>query len=189
VDLDDVIPKSHYHTSQSRIVRADPSTVWNELHRVTMSALPLSYALEGLRLLPARLAGKKPQRLPGRTFLEVTPIPVVYSEPPLIAIAAGLSQAWRLLGGSRPPRLDAVALRSWSQPGWIKVGMEYRLESVPVGTRITIETRVLATDPTTRRKFAAYWFVIRASSGAIRSEVLRVVAHRAEFRKGKSTLL
>ena len=50
-----------------------------------------------------------------------------------------------------------------------------------MGTRLTIETRVLATDPTTQRAFAAYWFFIRASSGAIRREVLRVVAPPVEF--------
>ena len=78
------------------------------------------------------------------------------------------------------PHLDAGALRAWSQPGWIKVAMEFRLESTPAGTVLSTETRILATDPRTRRSFAAYWFLIRASSGAIRREVLRVVAGRAE---------
>jgi hypothetical protein len=58
--------------------------------------------------------------------------------------------------------------------------MEFRLESIPVGTLLSTETRILATDPRTGRSFAAYWFLIRASSGAIRREVLRVVARRAE---------
>ena len=40
--------------------------------------------------------------------------------------------------------------------------------------------RVVATDPRTRRAFATYWFFIRPSSGEIRREVLRTVAHRAE---------
>jgi hypothetical protein len=95
-------------------------------------------------------------------------------------ISAGLSQAWRLLGGSTPPHLDAAALRAWSQPGWLKVGMEFRLEPIPGGTLLSTETRALATDPRTRRVFAAYWFFIRAGSGAIRREVLRTVARRAE---------
>ena len=116
----------------------------------------------------------------GRTFLDVTPIPVLFSERPRVVISAGLSQAWRLLGGLTPPRLDARALRAWSQPGWIKVAMEFRLEPTPAGTVLSTETRILATDLRTRRSFAAYWFLIRASSGAIRREALRVVAGRAE---------
>jgi hypothetical protein len=95
------------------------------------NALPLGRALEGVRLLPARLAGRERQPLAGRTFLDVTPIPVLFSEPPQVVISAGLSQAWRLLGGLTPPYLDAAALRAWSQPGWIKVGMEFRLEAIP----------------------------------------------------------
>jgi hypothetical protein len=131
-------------------------------------------------LLPARLAGRKRQPLAERTFLDVTPIPVLFSERPRVVISAGLSQAWRLLGGVTPPQLDAAALRAWSQPGWIKVGMEFRLRSTPLGTLLRTETRVLATDPRTRRAFAASWLFIRAGSGAIRREVLRVVGHRAE---------
>ena len=191
MNLDDVIPNPHHRMCHSRIVGARPTVVWDELCRVNMSALPLGRALEGVRLLPARLSGRKRQSLGGRTFLDVTPIPVLFSEPPQVVISAGLSQAWRLLGGLTPPHLDAAALRAWSQPGWIKVGMEFRLEAIPVGTLFNTETRVLATDPRTRRAFAAYWFFIRAGSGAIRREVLRTVTHRAESplkarRPGKS---
>jgi hypothetical protein len=45
-------------------------------------------------------------------------------EPVADQVSAGLSQAWRLLGGLAPPRLDGAALRAWSEPGWIKVAME-----------------------------------------------------------------
>jgi hypothetical protein len=180
MNLDDVIPNPQYRMCHSRNVAAPPTVVWDELLRVPMSALPLARALEGLRLLPARLAGRNRQPLAGRTFLDVTPIPVLFAERPHVVIAAGLSQAWRLLGGATPPQLEVDALRAWSQPGWIKVAMEFRLESTPSGTLLRTETRMLATDPQTRWAFAAYWFLIRSSSGAIRREVLRVVADRAE---------
>ncbi len=168
--LDEVVPHPQYRMTHCRAVSAPPALVWDELCRVTMSALPLG----------ARLAGRKHQPLAGRTFLDVTPIPVLFSERPQVVISAGLSQAWRLLGGLTPPRLDAAALRAWSDPGWIKVAMEFRLEPAPAGTRLSTETRILATDPRSRRSFAVYWFLIRASSAAIRREVLRVVAGHAE---------
>ena len=178
--LDEVVPRPQYRMCHSRTVDSPPAAVWDELLRVTMSALPLGRALESIRLLPVRLAGRQHQPLTGRTFLDVTPLPVLFSERPHVVLSAGLSQAWRLLGGLAPPRLDAAALRAWSQPGWIKVGMEFRLKPTSVGTLLSTETRILATDWRTRRSFAAYWFLIRGSSGAIRREVLRVVAHRAE---------
>jgi|SRR6516164_6551273 hypothetical protein len=184
--LDDVVPHPQYRMCHSRIVDAPPTAVWDEMCRVTMSALPVGYALEGIRLLPARLAGRKHQSLAGRTFLDVTPIPVLFSERPQVVISAGLSQAWRLLGGQTPPRLDAAALRAWSQPGWIKVAMEFRFEPIPAGTLLSTETRILATDPGTRRSFAAYWFLIRPSSSAIRREVLAVVARRAELSRSQN---
>ena len=178
--LDDVIPDPDYRICHSRVVRAPATVVWDELTRVPMSALPVAYALEAVRLLPARLAGRRHPRLAGRTFLDVTPIPILFSEPPNVVLSAGIGQAWRLLGGPTPPLLDAAALRAWTEPGWIKVGMGFRLESSRAGTVMNTETRVVATDPRTRRAFAAYWFVIRGSSSTIRREVLRVVAHRAE---------
>ncbi len=178
--LDEVVPHPQYRMCHSHTVSAPPMAVWDELCRVTMSALPLGYALEGIRLLPGRLAGRKHQPLAERTFLDATPIPVLFSQRPEVVISAGLSQAWRLLGGVTPPRLDTAALRAWSQPGWIKVAMEFRLGPTTVGTLLSTETRILATDPRTRRSFAAYWFLIRGSSGAIRREVLRVVGRRAE---------
>ena len=180
MNLDDVIPDPHYRMCHSRIVGAPPSVVWDELQKVTMSALPVSWALEAVRLLPARLSAREHQPLAGRSFLDVTPIPVLFSQRPDVVISAGLGQAWRISGGVTPPSLDAAALRAWSRPGWIKAGMEFRLEPTRLGTLMSTETRVVATDARTRRAFAAYWFFIRPSSGAIRREVLRVVAHRAE---------
>ena len=54
----------------SRAVGAPLTVVWDELHRVPMSALPLGIALKGVRLLPARPpAGSVnpwPARLSGR---------------------------------------------------------------------------------------------------------------------------
>lgn len=180
INLDDVIPDPDYRVSYSRVVKAAPGVVWDELHGVTMSALPLSRILEAVRLLPAWLSSRKHQPLGERSFFDATPLPVLFSKRPEIVISAGLSQAWRLLGGLKPPRLDAAALRAWSQPGWIKAGMEFRLQPTEEGTLLSTETRVLATDPQSRRAFARYWFFIRPSSGAIRREVLKVVARRAE---------
>jgi len=62
--------------------------------------------------------------------------------------------------------------------------MEFRFEPTPHGTLLSTETRVVATDARTRRAFAAYWFLIRPGSGAIRRELLQVVARRSESRVG-----
>jgi hypothetical protein len=180
MNLDDVIPNPQYRICHSRLVGAPPSAVWDELHGVTTSALPVGRALEAMRLLPAQLSGRKHRPLAARSFLDVTPISVPYSERPDVVISAGPSQAWRLLGGLTPPRLDAAALRAWSQPGGIKAGMQFRLGPTGLGALLSTESRVVATDPRTRRTLATYLFLIRPSTAAIRREALRTVAHRAE---------
>jgi hypothetical protein len=49
MNLDDVIPTPHHRICHARVVGAPTSVVWDELHRVTMSALPLGWALEAVR--------------------------------------------------------------------------------------------------------------------------------------------
>lgn len=129
MNLDDVIPNPQYRMCHSRAVAAPPSVVWDELHRVTMSALPLSWALEAVRLLPAQLTGKQHQPLAGRSFLDITPIPVLFSERPDAVISAGLSQAWRLFG-----RPDTAGPRRSGSPRLVATGMDQGRDGVSTRT-------------------------------------------------------
>jgi hypothetical protein len=96
-------------------------------------------------------------------------------------VFGGVLQPWRLRG-EQPPALDAEGVNRWIKPGWVKVVMDFRLQPVRGGTELSSETRVLATDPTTRRRFALYWTVVRPGSTAIRWEVLTAVQLKAEAR-------
>ena len=60
MDLDDVVPAPEHTTSQTRVIAAPPEVVWEELHRVTLSSLPISATLIGIRFLPALLLGSRP---------------------------------------------------------------------------------------------------------------------------------
>jgi hypothetical protein len=91
-------------------------------------------------------------------------------------------QAWRLGGGETGPELDAEELQRWMQPGWVKAAMDFRLTPVRGGTELSSETRVLATDPHTRRRFSFYWLFVQPGSTAIRWEVLTAVQLKAEAR-------
>ena len=179
MDLDDVIPSPRYSLRHARSIDASPEDVWDALHQLPVSAFPLTWSLEALRLLPGRIAGRTHPPLAGRSFLEITPIPVLFSRRPHIVILGGISQAWRLTGGATPPVLATADVRDWSQPGWIKVAMEFRLEPIHESTTLRTETRVIATDPSSDKAFARYWLVIRPAAAAIRREVLRVTARCA----------
>jgi hypothetical protein len=177
--LDDLVPAADHVTRQARVIHAPPSAVWDALHGLKLATLPLTLVLGGVRALPVLLAGKGHGRL-DRTFLDVVPVPQLSSEPPTAVVFGGVLQAWRLDGGERPPSLDAAGVRTWAEPGWVKIAMEFRLTPTRGGTELSTETRVVATDPGTRRRFGLYWVVVGPGSSAIRWEVLTAVALKAE---------
>src|SRR5919206_135952 len=143
MDLDDVVPVADHVTRQSRVIDAPASVVWEELHRLELSSLPVTLLLSAVRALPVLLAGRGRRRGGlDRTFLDVVPIPELASDPPSHVLFGGVLQPWRLTGGERPPELDAAGVREWSEPGWVKVGMEFRLTRTLGGTRLSCETRV-----------------------------------------------
>jgi hypothetical protein len=179
--LDDLLPAPHFRERHERRIAAPPAAVWEALQDLRLGDLALSRALMGIRLLPARLAGRKqPSRMVSGRLLEEGPVPVLSAEPDHAVLAGGVLQPWRITGGDEPPRLDATALQAFAEPGWVKVGFDLVIERNGAGTRLTTETRVTATDPRTRTRFGLYWLVIRAGSGLIRRDMLRAVARRAE---------
>jgi hypothetical protein len=181
VELDEVVPEFDHVTRQARVVDAPRSVVWEELHQLRLRSLPVALVLGGIRALPVLVTGRGRGGL-DRSFLDVVPIPVLSSEPPSAVVFGGVLQAWRLTGGAQPPTLDAAGVRSFAEPGWVKVAMDFRLKPAVGGTHLSSETRVQATDDATRRRFARYWLVVKPGSSAIRWEVLTAVAVKAEAR-------
>ena len=183
MNLDDVVPVADHVTRQARVIEAPRRVVWEELHQLKLRSMPVSFVLSAVRAIPVLLTGGGRGGL-DQTFLDVVPIPVLSSEPPTAVVFGGVLQAWRLTGGERPPVLDANGVRDFAEPGWVKIGMEFRLTPAVGGTHLSSETRVAATDPETRNRFNRYWFVVGPGSSAIRWELLTAVALRAEARAG-----
>jgi hypothetical protein len=181
VQLDDLVPDPDHVTRQARVIEAPRAVVWEELHQLKLRSLPVSLVLGAVRALPLLVTGRGHGAI-DRTFLDVVPIPLLASEPPTAVVYGGALQAWRLTGGARPPVLDAAELRAFAEPGWVRIGMEFRLTPALGGTHLSSETRVAATDPKTRRKFDRYWLVVGPGSSAIRWELLTAVALKAEAR-------
>ena len=182
MDLDDVVPAPEHVTRQERLIHAPPAVVWEELHRLKLVQLPVTLVLGGARALPVLMAGKGLDGGLDRTFVDVVPVPVLSSEPPSSVVFGGVLQAWKLTGGEQPPSLDAAGVRDFAEPGWVKVAMDFRLTPTLGGTQLGSETRVVATDASTRRKFDRYWLLVRPGSSATRWEVLTAVALKAEAR-------
>jgi hypothetical protein len=175
MDLDDVLPAPDHVTRQSRWIGAPPDVVWDALHDVRLSQLPVTLVLGAVRYLPVLLTGGGRTQVYDRPFLEALPVPRLSASPLESVVFGGALQAWRLTGGEEPPELDAEGLRAWSEPGWVKAGMDFRVTPLGNGTELSSETRVVSTDDATRRRFARYWLFVQPGSTAIRWEVLTAV--------------
>ena len=178
--LDDLLPTADHVTRQSRWIAAPPEVVWDALHQVRLSCLPVTLVLGAVRFLPVLLARGGRDGFHDRPFLEALPVPLLASEPSRAVVYGGALQAWRLTGGEESPDLDAEGLRAWSKPGWVKAAMDFRLTPHGNGTELSSETRVASTDDATRRRFARYWLLVRPGRSAIRGEVLTAVELRAQ---------
>ena len=82
MDLDDVLPNSHFRTRQARWIDAPPEVVWEALHEVKLTGLPVTVALSAVRFLPVLLSGKGFGQLRDRPFLDALPVPLLASEEP-----------------------------------------------------------------------------------------------------------
>ena len=89
-------------------------------------------------------------------------------------------RGWRPTVKPTPDNFKALIVTT-NNPGFATATMNFRIEDAePTACTLTTETRVYATDESTRRRFALYWRVIYPGSALIRRMWLRAIAHRAE---------
>ena len=182
MNLDEILPSSDFSERHERLVKATPDATWQAMLDLRADDAILTRLLMGIRSLPALLTGRKllSDRTGSGTFLENSPIPVLSLMPGVAAVAGGVLQPWKLTGGGQAPKLDASELARFDDPGWVKCGMDFRLEEAEGGAPPTTETRITATDDESRRRFGRYWLVVRPGSGLIRREFLGIIARKAE---------
>jgi hypothetical protein len=65
----------------------------------------------------------------------------------------------------------------------MKSAMNFSVEPLDGGTLLRTETRVLTTDPASRRAFGRYWLLIKPGSAEVRRGWLRAARRRAECAK------
>ena len=93
------------------------------------------------------------------------------------ATLAAVVPPWRPRGAIRAGDPDLQGgLRGFAEPGWAVVAVDFRAEE----GRLVTETRVRCTDAAARRRFRAYWLVVRPFSGLVRRSWLAAAKRRAE---------
>ena len=169
------LPGAQFGEWHSRVIPADPDRVWAALDSVRVRELTITGPLLRLRT-GGRTGGIGEQRIRDLPSPEA-PLLV---EPPRVAAGGLVGMPWRL----RPtvgPRLGSLEdLRAFTEPGWLKYGMEWLLTPLPGGgTLLETSTLCEATDAGARRRFRPYWLLIRAFSGLIRRDMLHAIERAA----------
>jgi len=167
-------------------VNAPPERAFEAIRAVTAGEIPLFRALTWIRRLGRSGSEgilQAPEQLP---LLDVA----TRNSFLLLAQESGRELVIGTIvlapPGTRITSRDAEAFKALTQPGFAKATMNFLIEPMGSGrSLITTETRVFATDASSRRRFAAYWRVIYPGSALIRRMWLRAIKLRAEQAKAE----
>ena len=180
--IDNILPKYDAHEVHERLMPGTPAAVWEALHALRMGEIRLAGVLMGIRSLPHRLTGRKPvlqvEDRPALEALQRGGFVLLDSVPNREVVVGAVGKFWKLTGNTPVRLADRVAFMQFTQPGYARAVMNFRLVPEVGGTRLITETRIVGTDPAAARAFKGYWLLIRLGSGAIRRSWLAGVARR-----------
>jgi hypothetical protein len=197
--IDDFAPAWQFQERHEVLVHAAPARVLWAVKTVTAGEITFFRTLTWLRSprLPWRQAPENILAPPaGKPILAVatgTGFLPLAEEADRELVLGTVILGSRLRGSASPGEFQALA-----GPGNVKAVINFLVE--PVGgpgetpasgrsrspaaaaewSRLSTETRVFATDPASRLRFAAYWRIILPGSALIRVEWLRAICRRAE---------
>ena len=183
--LDAAIPEWDWCETYGIWLPVPPAEALDLMKSIPPGQIRLLRTLIELRNLPGRLRGRP--RF-GKSISRSTPLFeqilnfgfCSLGEAERSEVAFGLiDQSWKISGGRRAPVANAVEFAEFCEPGFVKIAANLLVRPARQGAFLSTQTRVLATDPRTRRIFGAYWLFIRPFSGLIRRSWLQAAAHRA----------
>ncbi len=187
--LDALMPRYDFNEVHSVVIRAARAVVFNAIRSVTPAEMPVVGVLFALRALPHRLLGLGPGIRPAaqRPLLDQALQAgfLLLAEAPQQELVVGTVGAfWSLRGGPSVTLASAEEFVAFARPGYAKAAMNFSMEPTDGRIRLRTETRILAMDPTSRRRFARYWRMIHGGSVLIRRAWLAAIRRRAETAGG-----
>jgi hypothetical protein len=180
--IDDLLPHYDYAERHSVHVPVMPAAAVRAVRAATPGEMPLVRLLFALRSGPALVA--RGRGLPAEKdrplleqMIEFGFVPL--ADEPDELVLGFVGQPWKPTGGTMPRLTSAAQWAAFDEPGYLKAVMDFRAAADSAGSTLVTETRVRATDPRSRRRFARYWLVVRFGSGAVRRSWLRAARARA----------
>jgi hypothetical protein len=164
--LNDFLPEWDVDERHEVLAPIPPDRAYQAVKELDLSRSRLIRTLFAVRGLP---------RGNSLTFERLTDVGfVVLAEDPPTEIVLGLiGQFWKMRGGLKT--FEAAEFVSFADPGFVKAAWNFHVAPTEGGSTVSTETRVAATDDTSRRAFSRYWFFIGPFSGLIRREALRLI--------------
>lgn len=184
---DKYLPKFDVREYHETRVNAPADAAYDALRSLDLNRSWIVRTLFAIRTLPSRLQpGKSPAPESG-TFLEQALALgwIILEEVPGRELVAGaVTQPWAPV--ARFQGLPPAEFIGFSNPGFTKI--VWAIAARPVMSEVTLlstETRVLATDEASKRKFRRYWWVFGAGIRLIRRVGL-TMAKRQLRRQGRA---
>lgn len=167
-----VLDRAEFGEWHHGVIDAPVERVWAALRQLRWVDLRLGRVL----LLVRGLGGRLDQPW-WATFAALGPR--IEDEPTEMGFAI-VGRPWSLRPQSHVLG-DLDAVHAFTRPGWLKYGMTWRLTALPDG-RTLVETITLCqpTDAAARRRFRAYWLLIRPGSALIRREMIAALVSSVE---------
>ena len=179
--LDDFAPAFHFREHHETLIDAPAADVFAAIQSTTASEISLFQLFTWIRRFGrpgAESILNAPEHLPilevatRTTFLKLTELP---SREVVIGTVVIAPAGFRRSDVATPDQFKAVA-----QPGFALATFNFRIAEEGALTRLTTETRIVATDSWTLRRFTAYWRVIYPGSAILRMTWLQAIRQRAE---------
>ena len=182
--LDSIVPVYQFSEFHDTTINAPAGRTYRAICAVTSDEIVLLHTLTWIR----RFGRPGPPGVlnpPGRQpFCEVALRSGFYrlADDPGQEMVLGTFLAAPEAARSHPPEaITATTFAGVRAPGFGIVVMNFRLQPLAHNrTLLSTETRVFATDITTRRLFTPYWRLIYPGSAIIRASWLRAIKRRAE---------
>jgi len=165
LSLTDALPVYHHQERHAIHVSATPERALAAAREARLEDVPLVKMLFKLRGLRAAPRGPLWDSLLAQGFQ-------THGADTLVLVG----KPWSPRGSLRKVD-DFVA---FAEPGYAKMAMDLRAVPDGDGARLETETRIYLTDASARRRFGAYWLVIRPFSGLVRRGWLKAAKRRAE---------
>jgi len=187
--LDQFAPAYQFSEFHSVKIAASKEQVYRAIKLVTADEIALFRTLTWLRRFgrpgPESILNP-PAQVPVLDVATKTSFLILADEPNREIVLGTLVVAprgWRPTVKPTPDNFKALIVTT-NNPGFATATMNFRIEDAePTACTLTTETRVYATDESTRRRLALYWRVIYPGSALIRRMWLRAIAHRAEVKQ------